>query len=291
MSWGVTQQWVDEMRRRWGEGSVVFQTKVLGMFPESSVDTLISIAEVERAISRRPPQEDKQLVSLGVDVARFGSDETVIIVVRGGRIVEIQSWAGQDTMRTAGCVIDMARKYGLDYHTAFRIAVDDTGVGGGVVDRLREQSWAVLAVNFGAKPTTDLAETKFANMRTQLWWQMREWVREHAALADVNPDVQDILRADLCAPKYEMKSDGRVALEPKAKIRERTGRSPDYGDALALAVNPVRQSRSAFSMAAPAGDWDDDEDLGLARPHWAYLPQKMRRILAGVTPKAPREWW
>ena len=49
-------------------------------------------------------------------------------------------------------------------------------------------------------------------------------------------DVKDVLRADLCAPKYEQKSDGRIALEPKKRIRDRTGRSPDHGDALALAV-------------------------------------------------------
>lgn len=236
--WGVTVQWIDEMRRRWGEGSVVFQTKVLGLFPESSIDTLISIAEVEHALFRVPPQEDDTLVSLGVDVARFGNDETVIVVRRGGAILRIQSWVGQDTMKTAGCVIDMAREYGLDYHTAFRIAVDDTGVGGGVVDRLYEQQWKVRAVNFGAKPAYESEQEKFVNLRTELWWRLRNWIRNEAALSTLDPFVKDILRADLCAPKYEMKSDGRVALEQKSKIRQRTGRSPDYGDALALAVTP-----------------------------------------------------
>lgn len=234
--WGVTQTWVDEMRRRWGEGSVVYQTKVLGLFPESSVDTLISIADVERALARKPPQECKERAAIGVDVARFGTDETVLYVLRGGAIVAVESFVGQDTMKTAGRTIALAKAHGLWTDSAHRISVDDTGVGGGVVDRLREQGWKVQAINFGSRPQRSSNEGKFTNRRMEMWWNLRDWLREEAALADLDPDVQDLLRADLCAPKYEQKSDGRIALERKAKIRERVGRSPDHGDALALAV-------------------------------------------------------
>ncbi len=236
LPWGVTPQWVDEMRRRWGEGSVVFQTKVLGLFPTSSVDTLLSIAEVEQALARKPPEEETAAVTMGVDVARFGSDETVFYVLRGGQVLAVESWSGQDTMRTAGRVIAMAREHRIDVSQARRIAVDDTGVGGGVVDRLREQRWHVRAINFGSKPRGLRSGTKFTNRRTELWWDLREWIRTNAALGDLPPDTKDILRADLCAPKYEQRSDGRIALEPKDRIRSRTGRSPDHGDALALAV-------------------------------------------------------
>ncbi len=234
--WGVTQKWVDEMRRRWGEGSVIYQTKVLGLFPETAIDTLISIAEVERALARSAAEECEERPTIGVDVARFGSDETVIYVVRGGAVAHVESWSGQDTMRTAGRVVALARDLGMWIPDAWRIAIDDTGVGGGVTDRLRELGWGVNAVNFGSKAVGYKGEETFANRRTELWWDLRTWLREKAALADLNPDVKDILRADLCAPKYEMKSDGRVALEPKKRIRDRTGRSPDHGDALALAL-------------------------------------------------------
>lgn len=254
MPWGVTPQWIDEMRRRWGEGSVVYQTKVLGLFPETSVDTLLSIAEVERALGRWPPQECKAKVTMGVDVARFGSDETVIYLLQGPRIRLVESWSGQDTMKTAGRVIALALENEIYIGKANRIAVDDTGVGGGVVDRLREQRWHVNAVNFGSKPEGYRTEEKFANRRTELWWNLREWVRTDAALGDLNPDVKDVLRADLCAPKYQQKSDGRIALEPKKRIRERTGRSPDHGDALALAV--AGRGRS-WAFGTPSPDDDD----------------------------------
>jgi hypothetical protein len=249
LPWGVTREWVEEMRRRWGEDSVVFQTKVLGRFPQTASDTLLSIAEVERAISRMPPQETRERASIGVDVARFGSDQTVIFVVRGSGVAAVEAISGQDTMRTAGSVIRLAKEHGLWKTDGDRIAVDDTGVGGGVVDRLREESWGVRGVNFGASPECTANVVRFTNRRTELWWRMREWIRGDAALGDLRPEVLDCLRADLTAPKYEQRSDGRIALESKDRIRERSGRSPDHGDALALALVPRTTRRLAFEQA------------------------------------------
>ena len=253
MPWGVTPKWAEEMRRRWGVTSSVYQTKVLGQFPEGAVDTLMSLADVERAVQRAPADWSKSPVGIGCDVARFGSDETVIYVVQGGRILEVVAFAGQDTMKTAGAVIRLARTHGLQPQDGYLIAIDDTGVGGGVTDRLREQDWYVEAVNFGAKPTSTLDEEKFVNRRMELWWNLRDWVRTIAAIGDVADDVKDALRADLVAPKYEQKSDGRIALEAKDKIRERVGRSPDHGDALALAVSAqYATERTGPNRATPA---------------------------------------
>jgi len=195
-----------------------------------------------------PPEESakKVQVSLGVDVARFGSDETVIYVLRGPAVVAVDSWSGQDTMKTAGRVIAMALEHGLWMPDGQRIAIDDTGVGGGVVDRLREQGWRVRAINFGSAPERTNSEEKFLNRRTELWWDLREWIRKDAALGDLPADTKDVLRADLCAPKYEQRSDGRIALEPKDKIRARVGRSSDHADSLALAVAAGRQRASMW---------------------------------------------
>lgn len=265
--WGVTPTWVGEMRRRWGEGSAVYQAKVLGLFPESSVDTLLSIADVERALARQPGVVGgggrDVLVSIGVDVARFGSDETVIYVLRGSTVLASESWSGQDTMRTAGRIIALALENRLSPPLGHRIAVDDTGVGGGVVDRLRELGWGVQAVNFGAAPRTSTNELRFLNRRTELWWNLREWIRKDAALGSLPPDVQDALRADLCAPKYEQRSDGRIALEPKDRVRSRVGRSPDHGDALALALAPAMSVPAWPSHASGRGDarsFSDERD-------------------------------
>ncbi|MCE9635533.1 MAG: hypothetical protein K8T90_07500 [Planctomycetes bacterium] len=288
LPWGVTRAWVEEMRRRWGASSPVFQTKVLGLFPESSVDTLLSIADVEAAIARRPSNEDRGAVSIGCDVARFGSDETVIYVVRGGAVLAVECFGGQDTMRTAGAVLRLAREHGVEVYDAERIAIDDTGIGGAVVDRLREQGWDVQAINFGASPRQSSNETRFFNRRTELWWDLREWVRHDAALGDLSPDTQDALRADLTAPKYEQRSDGRIALEPKDRIRQRVGRSPDHGDALALAI--AARVRARFfgpddDTTPPSRDDDDEDDADVAEaqrrcgPFAGYTFERFRRMI------------
>lgn len=249
-SWGVTREWADMMLRKWGPFSPVYLSKVLGLFPETSTDTLISLQDIERAFGRAPPPPPEEpWVAIGCDVARFGHDMTVIYVIHGAEILTVERWSGQDTMKTAGRIIALALEYGLDRAHGHRIAVDDTGVGGGVTDRLHELGWPSMAVNFGSAPTRLSSEEKFANRRTELWWDLREWIRHEAALSPIPEDERDIIRSDLAAPKYEQKSDGRIALEPKDDIRERTGRSPDDGDALALAVSAQR--------AAPVYRWEN----------------------------------
>jgi hypothetical protein len=274
-TWGVTREWVEQMRRRFGEGSVVYLSKVLGLFPTSSDDALLSLKDVETALGRMPSNDAKakqERASIGVDVARFGTDETVAYVVRGPRVVAVESHAGQNLMATAGMTIRLAREHGIEPTDAGRIAIDDTGLGGGVTDRLRELGWRVRAVNFGSAPERQRNEVKFRNRRTELWWTLRDWIRGEAALAELSDDAKDVLRADLCAPRYEQLSDGRIALESKDEIKKRVGRSPDHADALALALlgrrramhetatseQTARPKLSPEDAADERSDWEED---------------------------------
>lgn len=229
--------WVETMRRKWGESSPVYKAKVRGLFPDTADDTLISLQDVQLALAR-PALEygaalaDDGVRSIGVDVARFGSDLTCFYVVAGDRILFAESVSGQDTMATTGRTIALANRFGITKEQAHLIAIDDTGVGGGVTDRLREQGWQVDAENFGERATD--SET-FRDRRTELWWGMREWIRS-AALADCPDDIGQELLGDLTTPKYQQISDGRIKLEAKADMKKRLGHSPDHGDALALAL-------------------------------------------------------
>lgn len=233
----VDHLWVDIQRRKYGEQSPIFKAKVRGLFPDRADDTLISMGEVDEAYRREPPALERPLLSLGCDVARYGSARTCMYVIRGAEVLDRKWWIGQDLMRTAGEVLILAAKWGLGPADANRIAIDDTGLGGGVTDRLREQGWDVNAVNFGTPPAYDPGT--FTNRRAELWWTMRDWIRDEAALsrlAEADPDAPEDLRADLTAPKYQVKSSGKIALEEKDAILKRLGHSPDDGDALALAL-------------------------------------------------------
>jgi hypothetical protein len=124
----------------------------------------------------------------------------------------------------------------MGVHDAWRIAIDATGgTGAGPVDRLRELGWDVNEVNFGAAPRTDDAE-RFLNRRAELWWALRDWIVSDATLADCPSRIKQELRQDRPALKYTHRSDGRRVLEPKDDLKKRIGRSPDHGDALALAL-------------------------------------------------------
>lgn len=231
----VTRRWVEEYRRDVGESSPMWQARVLGVLPSSSVDTLISTAEVVAAFGREPPAVPEGVVSIGCDVARYGTDLTAIYVVRGGAILHEEAYGRQDTVFTAGRVAELAREWGVPREYAHRIAIDDTGVGGGVTDILRSNGWGVRAENFGS--AAQAHPERYRNRRTELWIGLRDWVRETAMLGGVSEEVRRHLEGDLCGVKYEYTAGALMQLEAKSDMKKRLGHSPDHGDALALAVS------------------------------------------------------
>ena len=102
----------------------------------------------------------------------------------------------------------------------------DAGCGGGVIDRLRQLGFTVTEVPFGAAA---LRAQQYVNKRAEMWGEMAQWLKTAGAL----PDVAE-LKADLCQTAYDFDSSGRLRLEPKEKLKARTGKSPDLADALAL---------------------------------------------------------
>ena len=154
-------------------------------------------------------------------------------------------------MFTAGRVAEVAQQHAIFKGNAGRIAVDDTWVGGGVVDLLRAQGWPVNAVNFGEKPKCD--PDQHFNRRTELWTVMRDWSRDEASLADLSQSVRQELEGDVTTVKYKFRPDGKRALEPKEDLKKRIGRSPDYGDALTLAL-AWRTHRPALSLEVDSRD-------------------------------------
>ena len=118
----------------------------------------------------------------------------------------------------------------------------DAGCGGGVIDRVRQLGFCVTEVPFGSAP---VKAGQYANKRAEMWGEMAAWLKAGGALP---PGGE--LRADLCASVYDFDVAGRLRLEPKEKIKERTGRSPDLGDALALTFAfPVRRGAFAAEFA------------------------------------------
>ncbi|MEQ9271315.1 MAG: hypothetical protein RLO14_22540, partial [Marinobacter salarius] len=131
--------------------------------------------------------------------------------------------------------------------------VDATGLGAGVVDRLKELGYGrvVTGVNFGSRA---LNPDVYANRRAEMWGGLRDWLMEPGGASI--PD-SDELHAHVCAPGAIYTSSQAIRLEAKERIRERVGFSPDAGDALALTfAAPVRPQAEAFRWQTAVIDAD-----------------------------------
>lgn len=214
-------------------------------FQAGGEDSFIRSELVAAARRLRLSESELAPVLLGVDVARGGGDKTRLIDRRGRRAgarinVVVDS---DDLMEVAGMV---ARA--IDQLKADMAFVDVTGIGAGVVDRLREQGYRqVRGVNFGAKASDP---ERYANKRAEMWGRIKEWL-EAPGGADLPDD--DGLHADICAPGVKYDSSSRTLLEAKDDIRRRLGMSPDGGDALALTfAEPVRLRRNGERLQTVA---------------------------------------
>jgi len=252
----IRRSWIADMQRDWGEESPIYQVRVLGEFPPAGPDVLISLKWAEDAQARGgdgqdqgsagrgidlPPRDianhgsDRGApVEIGVDIARFGADESVAYARCGSMVVGAEYWRGSDLMASAGRIAAMARRVG-----AATIKVDDIGVGGGVTDSLRdtfrrEPGVTVSGLNVGE--TAQDAE-KYYLKRSEWYWGLRERFRT----GDISIPKDDTLLLDqLTQLKYGFTPRGQIKLESKDELRKRrpaSGRwqSPDRADALMLA--------------------------------------------------------
>ena len=179
-------------------------------------------------------------ISLGVDVARYGDDETVIAQNVGGKVSIPIIRRGQNLMRTVGDIVLQYRKLLSDYpkyRGRVYVNIDDTGLGGGVTDRLaevkREQRLSrleIVPVNFGAKVPDQDASVYFADITSYMWSIIRDAME--AGTLRLPNDTE--LVAQLSVRKYTVTSGGKIQLESKKEMKKRSIDSPDRADAVAL---------------------------------------------------------
>jgi hypothetical protein len=217
--------WVVDKIRRWGVESPRFVSKVLGAFPDIGEDVLIPPSWIEAA--QRRDLEPSNHAVLGVDVARYGSDRTVLGLRRGGVMRVVGDYAKQATTETTGRVIAAKRDHGVD-----EVRVDGVGVGGGVVDQLIEQGHDVVDMQAGMAAADN---EHFKNARAEWWWSVRE--RFESGDADIDPD-DDELAAQLGSIRYKFTSRGQIQIESKDDTRRRGLPSPDRADAIMLTCGP-----------------------------------------------------
>ena len=249
---GQIDRWVAD----YGEDSDFVRVRVRGVFPRAGSMQLIPADIVEACQQYASVATTADPLIMGVDVARFGDDQTVIVRRKGrdaGMFPAIK-YRGADTMQVAARVADLHRETRCD-----AIFVDETGVGAGVVDRLRQLQVPVIGVNFAGKadradPTGSMP--KCANKRAEMWVTMLQAMKEGLRL----PDDADLV-ADLCGLEYGFNLQNEILLEKKADMKKRGLASPDFGDALALTYAYPVMPRGLMALtgaghAKDVGDYD-----------------------------------
>lgn len=227
----LPEEEVEEMKRDMSDDAI--RQELYCDFTASAFNVLISIDLVAQARARRVIEEDLTgaPVVLGVDVARYGADSSCIVRRRGLCMYEPVLFSGVDNMKLADIV---ARE--IETHKPDAVFID-AGRGEGVIDRLRQLGYTVIEVPFGGKAVRD---DKYVNRRAEMWDEMRAWLQRGGSLPE-----HERLQAELSIPEYGYDAKGRIMLEKKDRIKERSGRSPDVADAAALTFAAPVASRLA----------------------------------------------
>ena len=240
----IYQDIIDE----YGVDSDESRVEVYGMFPNDDNESYIPESFIRGAVNREIPEDKTAPIVLGVDPAGGGADWFVIVARQGRRVIDIRRFKLTDdevgTMEGVGHVIDAIHEYKPDM-----VCVDETGMGGPIGDRLREQRYKVRKVLFSWKS----ADKRCGNKRAEMWKAMRNWIQTGSI-----PDSKYLV-ADLGCPKKKPDSKGVMFLESKKDIKARKMPSPDTADALAVTFAfPIarRDDRSVQSGKRKTGGYE-----------------------------------
>jgi len=250
----VSEGYVQMIIDMFGEDSDVYKVRVAGEFPSALPDSFISLEWVERCSHKSAPKQlEPAVISIGVDVARFGDDESVICPVFDYRQQQQpQIIRKNDTMQITGAVAQLVRSYRQRFKdTRIEVKVDCDGLGVGVFDRLhelksQEELFAkveLYELHFGGRGgQIRLGDpVEYSNTTGLMWGAVREALRNEELTLVYDAE----LIAQLTNRKYSLNSAGRIELERKEAMKKRGLRSPDRADALALAMY---RPRSGFSF-------------------------------------------
>lgn len=242
----TSRKWCEDRKKKWGEDSALYRSRVCGEFPKSGKDGLIPYHKIERALKRELPED--RCVSIGVDVARRGGDRIPIVALfESGRMKILEVLDLVRTTATEGRVKHWCNKlswYDSDGHK-YRpvINVDDIGVGGGVTDHLLEDGYPCNGINVSNRPDDTADEegrVEFKNKRAQYYYQLaQDFITDKISIAPTTDDRDDIhydLANELSKFALKNNSQNTIQILEKDEIKKLLkGMSPDLAEAAMLA--------------------------------------------------------
>lgn len=223
--------WVEHKKRAWGENDARYLAKVLGEFPKDGGSGFFSQSAIDKAYDTTIEDDASAAAIGGADIARFGQDESVFAVNRGGRVRVVDTWGKTDTVESARRIHRLAHEENVQ-----EVRLDSTGVGGGVYDMLenldefQNKRYTLIGVDNG---TASPDKSQWLNMRAYA----HDSLRSQMVAGEIDLDYDDEqLRDELSIITYKFTTRGGVQITPKADMKTEMGGSPDRTDAVILSV-------------------------------------------------------
>lgn len=261
----VSKKYCDTMEKKYGIDSAVYDVRVRGLFPRLDDAACIPLQWAEKAVEVETGPFDSVAdpITLVMDVARQGGDETVLAQFRKGHCISMKVWAKTSTVQCEDIVVDAIMNIEAQGLTVERTIVDEPGVGGGVVDGLRRRDVIVTPYNGGETMKKDKDPEDdcrmFANRRSRDWW----YARRAFELGAVHIPDDEMLVNQLASVQYGYNEKERILVESKNKMRDRLGddASPDRADVIVMGRAPWYSFRGSNTSLN-----EDDIILGDDRP-------------------------
>ena len=224
----TNKETIEAWRQEYGEDSDFFRVRVLGQFPSASTKQFIPSSLVDKASETDVLNNTATCAIMGVDIARFGEDDSVIYTRIGRGYLPIKRFHHLDAVTLASRIaghFENLKKLGLPEDRIY-INVDETGVGGPIVDILRSDGYRVRGIQFSS--SADDPET-YDRKRDEMWGKMKDWLEDGGTI----PNDKG-LKEELVSPEFDYTLKGAIKLESKKDMKKRGLSSPDVADALAL---------------------------------------------------------
>ena len=237
----ITPEWVYDKYLRWGEGTPMWDSRVIGNFPQQGENTLIPLYKIElaRLASLQTQETDPEVI--GADFARFGADKTEYAYRKGPRVLDWKTLTKIDTIANAG---DLGLF--MNFHPHASVNGDEGGLGVGIMDMVKANNpyKTVNGVNNAAQP---LDKENFVNLRAEMFWSLRDrFTDDQIDLSQLPQDVYEDLSSQLSNILYKFTPKGQRQIESKEEMKKRGLPSPDKADALALAFGVVESRPVIF---------------------------------------------
>lgn len=224
----IQPAWVEKQKISWGEDSARFRSKVLAEFPDEADNAFFSQGNLDKSLDCEIPEDMELRAVLGVDVARFGEDDSVVYINRGGRVRLLDTWSKATAIETANRIHSLAIENAVS-----EVRIDAAGLGGPVVDLVAshaEGRYLVISMLGGAASPDKM---RWLNARSANYDHLKELMS--SGKVDLDPDDSRLID-ELLMIQYKFTPKGAIQIESKDDMRSRGVKSPDYLDAVVYAT-------------------------------------------------------